>query len=168
MNQNLIPGLLLAGTLCLGYLYWVGDTPSNHGSLRPNPGQDAIQYNRVQQYAKEQEVRRDIYEKQAQFNKIKKRELLDPNFRKEETFHESNPQESLGPAARDLSQDKGYKALTLDQRMDAFLAQRHRYEALEKAKKERYVQEFIKEARGMGFHVEVNDDMEIIDVREIR
>ena len=51
--------------------------------------------------------------------------------------------------------------------MDGFIAHRQQYEAMEKIQKAEYVKEFIKEARSMGYEVQINEHLEIVKVTRI-
>ncbi len=169
MKQYLIPILFLSGTLFFSYLFVVGPP---RGEPKKEPAfsvkkQGTIPYNRLRNLQQQTQVSMDLRRQQAVLNKVGRKPNLDPAHSKRHPIHETGLDRDLGPAADDLANEGSREALTLDQRMDEFLARRQQYQEMEQVKREQYVDAFIAEARRMGFRVRVNDAMEIVDVQKI-
>ena len=170
MKEYFVPGLFLAGTFVFAYLYLAG--PPEGGSQKPTQRGEAsigdkANYGKLQQYRKELLVKKQILKQEALLRKNRDRLDLDPNFHKNNHFHETNLADEIGPAAEDLSRGSYNEPMNLDQRMDAFLAKKQQYEQMEQAQRERFVESFINEAYKMGYVVKVNEAMEVVDVRRI-
>jgi hypothetical protein len=169
MKDHFIPGLFLAGTLFFAYLYVVGpiDGDPNESTLSVERKAGSIPYNRVQNLKQQTSLRMGLEKERALLDQSQRRANLQAGQNKA-TPYDPTFQEDAGPAAYDVDNKRSYEALTLDQRMDEFLAKRQQYEELEKIKREEYVDQFIMEARSMGFDVKVGSDMKIKSVKKIK
>lgn len=167
MKQYLVPGLFLAGTLFFAYLYVFGPV-GQEAPISTDLKSGGIPFGKVEQYRQETAIKMDIMKQQAEVNRHGDRPELDPSYKKNNDFHETTINGSLGPAARDLEDASVTQPMTLDQRMDQFLAQKQRYQTLEASQKQLFAEKFIEEARKMGFEVKINDNLEVIDVKEIQ
>ena len=168
MKQYIVPGLFLAGTILFAVLYVVG--PSNNGGkgiASSETSQGAIRYNRVQNLKNQANIRQDLKRQQAILNRRMNKPGLDPDRHKKSGFHTTDLNKDLGPAAEDLDSGGSVGALTLDQKMDEFLAKREVFEEIENAKRQEYVDTFVREARQMGFDVKVDDNFDIVSVNKI-
>jgi hypothetical protein len=150
------------GTLFFGYLYLQDPTDTLFPQSEENQG--SIKYNQLQQFQQETDIKMDIEKQKAQMNKKLGGPELDPDHQKNNKFHKTELRKEADPRIYDLQDSSSDKAMTLDQRMDEFLAKKQRYEEMEKNQKNLYVKQFIKEAYSMGFIVVVNDKMEIESV----
>ncbi len=168
MKYYFVPSLFLFGTLFFGYLYISGPS-SMTTRLVPHQGKGkGISYDTLERYKKEAQVKLEIQKQRAEIQKSINKPLLDPNFAKQNEFHETVISADVGPAASDTMEESINEPVNLDQQLDAFLAKKQRYEDLEKAQKQLYVKTFIKEAYKMGYEVKVNDKMEITSVKKLR
>lgn len=171
MKQYIIPGIFLAGTLFFGILYVVGPPqPGKVVNLREEASEGAVQYNRIEQFKKETEVKMEIRKQQAQMEKRVARPELDPGFAKRNRYHETpiNRIGNTGAAATELHNPGVNEAMNLDQRMDAFLAKLEDHEQMDKIQRAEYVKKVIAEAEKMGFKVEVDDDMNIKNIQKLK
>ena len=169
MKQYFIPALFLAGTLFFSYLYLAGPLFGRGGILTGLPSSErSIKYNQLQQLKQETAVKMDIEKQQALINKRLASPDLEAGYDKKNKFHKTEPGYDLGPAATDLDSESSYEAMTLDQRMDEFLARKQEFEEIEEAQKQAYVEAFILEAKKIGFIVKINSDLEIESVTKIK
>lgn len=168
MNHSIVPALFLAGTLFFTYLFINGPVVGGGKSVeKPKSDRRGVSYSRLRNLKQQAEVRRDLNKQQAILNRRGRMPTLSPDYSKKKKLHETHLDRDVGPAAYDLDSGSTARALTLDQRMDEFLAKRQHYEDLEQMQKEQYVEAFIEEARQMGFRVKINNAMEITDVEKI-
>lgn len=166
MNQYIIPGLFLAGTLFFGYLYIagpMGDSSENTMGIDPR---GKASYNRVQNLRQQTSVSMGLKKEKALLERGGRKPELEAGKDQQSSFHHLDINEDLGPAAKDVDNRKSWEAMTIDQRMDEFLAKKQHYLEMEQIKKKEYVKKFIDEARAMGFDVVINDQMEIVSVRK--
>lgn len=170
MKTYFVPILFLLGTCFFGYLYLTGSHPDADGAegYGRNGHGNGIRYGKLEQYKKEAQVKMDIQRQRAEMEKSIERPLLNPNYGKENKFHEAVINTDVGPAAYDTSEEGSDEPVNLDQQLDAFLAEKQRYEELEVAQRQSYVQAFIREAFKMGYKVQVNDQMEIVSVEKTK
>lgn len=166
MNRYFVPALLFAGTLFFGYLY-INEPGQSAYSTYSQPDSGSVRYNQLQQLRQETAVKMDIESQQAQMAKRIQSPQLDPGKRKKNAFHKTELSSGTDPKTYDLEEASSYEAMTLDQRMDEFLAKKQQYEELEKSQKSAYVKAFVKEAYKMGFIVKVNSQMEIESVEKV-
>jgi hypothetical protein len=161
-----IPFFLLCGTLFLAYLYIKG--PGN-GETRhsESAGAHSVSYTQLNQLKKETQIKLSMERERALLEKRRERNLLSPGARKRSRFHETPVGEMTDPRTHILDTGSEYQSLTLDQRMDAFLAQKQSFEMLEKVQKEAFVEQFIIEARKMGFNVKISEDLEVQSIDRI-
>ena len=124
-------------------------------------------YHRIHNLKEQEAIRAQLNRQKALLNRQGQKPSLDPHFTKKKEFHDTDLSGELGPAVEDLDSSGSVEPLTLDQKMDEFLAKRQAYEELEEAKKQAYAQRFIEEARLMGFDVQINSAMEIMSVTPI-
>ncbi|MCB0379552.1 MAG: hypothetical protein KDD33_13755 [Bdellovibrionales bacterium] len=149
----------LLATLVLLFMYL--QEPST--DLVDGPG--SVQYNQINQYRLEAERKIELERGMAEMKRKKSGPKLVPVEAQDVEPLKILPDRD--PHMDDLEEDKTYGPVTLDQKMNAFLANRQAYEEVEHANRQAYVDEFKKEARAMGYEVEINDQMEIVKVRKI-
>lgn len=166
MRRYIVPFTLFIGTLYFGYLFIQGPSSSSL-DFSAASGQGTVRYNRLQQYQQETAVKMDIERQKLQFDKRASGPEMNPGHKKKNRFHKTELRKDKDPRSIDLEESSDYQAMTLDQRMDEFLAKKQYYEELEKSQKLAYVEQFVKEAYKMGFVVVVNDQMEIESVDKI-
>lgn len=166
MSRFFVPAMLFLGTCFFGYLYIVGPQDGTTLNLT-RPGKGSVPYNQLKQYEKETQMKIDIDKQQLQMKKVVGGPQLNPGQAKKNDFHKTQLLKDEDPKAIDLRDPSTLETLTLDQRMDAFLAKKQRFEDLAEAKRKLYVERFIEEALAMGFIVEVNENLEITKVQKI-
>jgi len=162
----MIPGLFLLGTLIFGYLYIAGPS-SKTISYGEESTSGKVSYSRLQNLKRQTAVHLDLKKQQALLNQNGDRPDLDPGKDRKNNLHDTSIDRKLGPAARDVDNRRSHDALTLDQRMDEFLAKKQAYEKLEKSQRLAYVKMFISEARNMGYEVVVDQEMQIVSVEKV-
>lgn len=166
MNRYLLPALLFLGTLYFGFLFLQG--PGHPQSMEKKQSkQGAMSYSQVQQLKKETAIKVGIRQQQAQMDKRVGGPELDPGYKKRNKFHNMELNGNPTPVAASLEQRSDEEPMTLDQRMDEFLARKQRYEQLAESQKREYVTRFIHEAYKMGFVVKVNENLEVISVEKV-
>ena len=164
MQRYIAPIVLLTGTLFLGYLY-LEDTKQDSKKKNISRSEKKIPYGKLQQYQKETRIKIGLHHKQTEMNKQLNNSEINPTSKNK--FHQTELHDGYDSLAEDLADSGSEQAITLDQRMDRFLAERQYYENMEQIAKKAYVDRFISEARKMGYVVEVNDQMEIVNVEEV-
>jgi hypothetical protein len=111
-------------------------------------------------------MRLDLKKQRAVLEQSETRAILDPAAGKLGEVHELDLNTEHGPAAFDVDNRRSTTAMTLDQKMDEFLAKRQLYEELEERKKREYVRRFIEESYRMGYIVKINEALEIVSVKK--
>ena len=164
MQRYIAPIILLAGTLFLGYLY-LDDTRQGLKKKNVSHSEKKIPYGKLQQYQKETKIKIGLHHKQTEMNKRLNDSEINPTSKNK--FHQAELHDGYDFRSEDLADPGSEQAVTLDQRMDRFLAERQYYENMEQIAKKAYVDRFISEARKMGYVVEVNEQMEIVSVEEV-
>ncbi len=164
MRHYSVPVIFLIGTMFIGYLYLQEPKEKDIFPLTHSKGR--LIYGEIQQYQKETSVKTDLQRKQAEMNKKLNNSEIGPGS--ENTFHQTKLLGPDDPRMDVLIEESIEETMTLDQRMDLFLAKRQHYDNMEWATKKAYVDRFIREAYRMGFIVKVNDEMEIESVVEIK
>lgn len=164
MKRYLPPFFLLLGTLYFGYLYL--QSPEDLSFL-PGNSDGQISFAELQQMKQETALKMNLDRQRAELEKSLQRNQLNPGAREEGRFHETPLREMQDPRSAVLNRPSQTDNLTLDQRMDAFLASKEQYEMLESAQKEAYVEQFLIEARKMGFLVKISKDMQIESITKI-
>ncbi len=165
MKRYLPPFLLLLGTLYFGYLYL--QSPEDF-SFSPSRRAGQISFAELQQLKQETALKMNLDRQRAELEKSLQRNQLNPGAREEGKFHETPIPDMQDPRSAVLNSPSQTNNLTLDQRMDAFLATKEQYEMLESAQKEAYVEQFLIEARKMGFKVKISKDMQIESITKIQ
>lgn len=165
MNKLFLPGTFFIGTLVLLFVYMQG-APSRQTATAPGSGK--VPYMQVHQYKRETAIKMGIEKEQAQLRKHSEKPQLHPSERSHNDFYEGDLVPEKNVSGEDIS-DKSYRqAVTLDQKMDGFLAKKQKFSELETMKKKAYVDEFKREARAMGFEVVIDNNMKIISVKKIK
>ncbi len=166
MGRYIPPLILFLLTLYFAFLYLQGPkVPDFLGNQAPSEG--SIPYNQIEQYQKETQIKLSIKKQQAEMNKQMGGPELNPGQSAKNKFHKTDFNKGVDQKVIDFSDQENYEALTLDQRMDQFLAKKQKYDELELAQKKAYASAFIKEARMMGFDVKVNDQLDITSVEKL-
>ena len=165
MKRYLPPILLLLGTLYFGYLYLQS---AEDFSFSPSAGQGQISFAELQQLKQETALKMKLDQQRAELEKNLQRNQLSPGAREQGQFHETPVRDIQDPRAAVLNSPSQTEGLTLDQKMDVFLASKQQYEMLETAQKEAYVEQFIIEARKMGFQVKISKDLQIESIKKIK
>ena len=165
MKRYLPPFLLLLGTVYFGYLYL--QSPEDF-SFSPSGREGQISFAELQQLKQETALKMNLDRQRAELEKSLQRNQLNPGAREEGEFHETPIRDMQDPRAAVLNGPSNSESLTLDQKMDAFLASKQQYEMLATAQKEAYVEQFIIEARKMGFQVKISKDMQIESITKIK
>ena len=170
MNRYLLPILLFSGTVYFAILYVIGPQPRTRGVPLPQPARKtgSVPYSKIQQMKQETAIKVGIRKQQADMRKRIRRPELDPSYKLKKKFHKTEHHEGFHPVGQDMEDGSIEEAVTLDQRMDDFLAERQRFEMLEASKRKLYVKRFIMEARKMGFKVKVSENLEVVDVQKIK
>ncbi len=167
MNQYIIPGILFCLTLFFAYLFVAG--PIGGADIVDSSDLSGkVSYNRLQNLKEQTKVRLDVKKQQALLEQTGAKPILDPEADKKNSLHQLDINEDYGPAAFDVNKRKSASAMTLDQKMDEFLAERQHFDEMEKLKKQEYVRRFVEESKRMGFEVKINDDMEIVSVKKLK
>ena len=167
MNRYFVPGLLLVGTLFFAYMYVVGPNQLDDFDMK-NGGKGRVPFNQVQQLKKETEIKMGIKQQRADMNKRLGGPMLDPGKSKRNQFHKTNVYGGADPKAIDLDDNRHNEGMSLDQKMDEFLAKRQQFEEMADAQRKLYVESFVKEAESMGYKVLINTDLEIVSVEKTK
>ncbi len=149
------------------YLFVTGPIGGSHGQSDLADSTGKVPYNRLINLKEQTRMRLDLKKQQAVLQRTGDKPFLDPGADKRNETHKLDLNDDYGPAAFDINSRNSASAMTLDQKMDEFLAKRQRYEELEKLKRQEYVQRFIEESYRMGFDVRINDKMEIVSVKKL-
>ena len=166
MKTYLFPFLMLTGTVIFSLLYIRGVGPGEHLDIISKQ-KGSVRYSQLQQLRRETAIKVELESKTAEMNKKVNKPDLDPGFLERNSFHKTEMNFNPPANAKDLEDEGASEALTLDQRMDAFLAKKQWYEQQEASKKKAYVEKFVHEAYKMGFEVQVDDQFQITSVRKI-
>lgn len=166
MDRYVLPLLLFLGTLVLGFLY-IQEPKKNPVDDFQTRKKGSMPYTQVEQYKQEAAMKMGIDRQRAEMDKTLGGPELEPGRAHKDDYHKTELGDSTVTRAHDFRDEGSSRPVTLDQKMDQFLAKKHEYELLEDQQKRAYAREFVKEARRMGFSVIVNDDMEIESVEKI-
>lgn len=165
-NRYLPPFIMLGLTLVFAFLY-MQEPKSPDINLPSRSTQGAVPYSQLEQYQKETAIKLHIKQEQADLNKQIQGPELSPGAAAKNRYHRTDFNKGIDQRVLDLNESNSYEAMTLDQKMDQFLAKKQLFDDMERAQKRAYAQAFIKEALAMGFRVEVNSDLEITSVERI-
>lgn len=131
-------------------------------------GQGAVPFSQLEQLQQETAVRMQIEQERLNLERQVQRNQLHPGARRRSQFHETPVEMGEDPKSYILHRPGEYKTLTLEQKMEALIAAQQEFEQMEQIQREVYVQQFIKEARKMGFEVKITSDLEVESIRKIK
>lgn len=164
MNKLFLPGTFLAGTLILLIVYSQGSVKRRTATVKNGK----VPYMQVHQYKRETALKMNLEKDRANFRKHEEKSQLNPSEGQSDDFYDSDLRPEKNTGFEDSSNESYRQAVTIDQKMDGFLAKRQRYNELETMKKKAYVDEFKREALAMGFKVVIDSNMKIISVKKIK
>ena len=154
------------GTLVLLFVYTQGSLKQRKST---SVEEGKIPYMQVHQYQQETAMKIGIKKDQARFRKDTTTGHLVPDENYNNDFEDTHDLRPEKHVASEVLEDASFKhAVTLDQKMDNFLAKRQKFEELEEMKKKAYVDAFKREARAMGFEVIIDDNMQIVKVKKLK
>ncbi len=165
MSRYIPSFILFSLTLYFAYLYL--QDPVQPILLDPVKDKEgSVSYNQLEQYQKETQIKLSIKRQQGEMNKKIGGPEMQPDAAQKNKFHRTDFNKGIDQRAIDLAGQQTYEAMTLDQRMDQFLAKKQSYDDLEQAQKKAYAEAFIQEAYNMGFDVKINDQLDIVSVEK--
>ena len=164
MNKLFLPGTFFVGTLILLLVYSQGNVKRKTATTQSGK----VPYMQVHQYKQETAIKIGLEKDQANFRKYSEKSRLHHIANENNDFYDTGLTPEKNRAYEDIADESVQQAVTLDQKMDGFLAQRQRYEELETAKRKAYVDEFKRGALAMGYQVIIDRNMKIISVKKIK
>lgn len=167
MGRFFLPATFFVGTLVLLVVYSKGTLKRETATTS---GSGKVPYMQVHQYKQETAIKMELEKDQARFRKESGAPRISNTFKDDDDddFYEGTELSAQKNVGQDLFNDQSVRqAVTLDQKMDDFLAKKQKYDELETMKKQAYISRFREEARSMGFEVQIDENMQIISVKKI-
>lgn len=135
---------------------------------RVGGGLGVVPFSQLERLRQETKVKMHLDQERLELEQKLKRNQLHPGARRRAQFHDTPLEMADDPRGFILSQPGEYKNLTLEQKMDALIAARQEYEQMEQMQRRAYVEQFITEARKMGFEVKLTHDLEVESIRKLK
>lgn len=160
-NNNRNTSLIIGGVLVLAGCYF---TISQLTSK--NRDATGVTFKEVDRLRKDVEHQRKFQQDKAMVDNFKSAPLLPTKYRptQEGNFQDASLklQSAVNHAAIDSGDNGGVTAHSLDNQINDFLLTKERYEQMSKLERQKYVNDFKREAQAMGYQVEFNEKLEVI------
>lgn len=153
--------LIIGGVLVLAGCYF---TISQLTSKEKNDS--GVTFKDVDRLRKDVEHQKKLQQDKAMVDNFKSAPLLPTKYRPTQSgnFQDKSLQlqSSVNHAAIDGGDSGGITARSLDNQINDLLLAKQRYEQLSKVERQKYVNDFKREAQAMGYQVEFNEKLEVI------